>query len=43
MKTLSRRNYRFDGNCTTCFVSIVVELETVGNGRTASLGHLAPY
>ena len=41
--SLRRCDCRFDGNCTTCFASIVVELETVGSERAASLGHLAPY
>ena len=40
--SLRRCNCRFDGNWTTCFVSIVVELEIVGSERAASLGYLAP-
>ena len=39
----SATTYGLDGNCATCFVSIVVELETVASERTARLGHLAPY
>ena len=40
--SLRRCNCRFVGNCTTCFASIVVELETVGSERIGCFGHFAP-